>query len=510
MAPIPTDARRWRAAAALLALAGAHADAADWTVVPDISLRETYTDNASIATTPRRGDFVTEINPGIRIDGRSARLTASLNYRPSALLYARRSEANDVVNNLDATARLEAVERFFFIDALGSVTQNFISPFAAQPAEIVTVTPNRVETRTFSLSPYVRGELVRDLEYELRNRNTWTTTNNDNLGDVRTMQWSARVARPVRLFGWALEYDDIEIRNENSLTSQDQESRLFRARLFFQPNESWQLSASAGREENNFVLQQTERETTRGVGVSWRPGPRTTAEFEYEHRFFGAARLARFSHRTRLTAWSIGYSRNTSTFQEELLRLPPGNTAALLDAIFSARIADPVQRAAAVQQFLQATGAPASLSSPLAFFTQRVFLREGVDASFAILGARNSITFTAFRAENTELSANAVAIAPDAFLFADRFTQRGFAVRADHRLTPYATVGASATRVYTRQEEPSRLDSRNDYLALTLNHTVSPKTTTFAGVSATRFDSDDASSVNQDATSVFIGLNHRF
>lgn len=510
MAPIPTGARRWRGAAALVVLVAAHSRAADWTISTEIGLRETYTDNAFIGTTPRREDFVTEITPSLRIDGRSARLTASLHYRPSALVYARHSEGNDVVNNLDASARLEAVERFFFIDALGSVTQNFISPFAAQPADIATASPNRIETRTFSLSPHLRGELGRSLEYDLRHRNTWTTTNNDSLGDLRTAQWTGRVARPVQLFGWALEYEDTEIHREGALTRQDDQERLLRARLHFQPSESWRFSASAGREENNFVLGRTERETIGGAGVSWRPGPRTSADFEYEHRFFGPSRLARFSHRTPLSAWSLRYSRDTSTFQEELLRVPPGDTAALVDAIFAGRIADPAQRTAAVEQFLRSTGAPAFLSTSLAFFTQRVYLREGVDASFAILGARNTITFTAFRAENTPLAADAAAIVPDAFALVDRFTQRGFGAHADHKLTPFTTVGASASRTYTRQEQPSRVDSRNDAFTLTLNHTMSPKTRAYAGVSATRFDSDETGLVDQDATSVFVGLNHRF
>ncbi len=506
-----THARPWRAATALLVLTTGHAAAASWTVQPDITLRETYTDNAFLGAGERRRDFITEVTPGIRIEGRSPRLTARLNYRPTALIYARHSEANDIANNLDAFGRLEAVEKHFFIDATGNITQNFISPFAARPAELATSTPNRFETRTFSLSPYFRGELGNSLEYELRNRNIWTSTDDETLGDVHGLQWSGRIARRVRLFGWALEYYDTEIRHEAFTGRPDQESRLYRGRLFYQPDINWRFSAIAGREKNNFVLQETQEHTIRGAGVSWRPSSRTTADFEYESRYFGPSRLARFSHRTRLTAWSLAYSRSASSFQEELLRLPPGNTTTLLDAIFTARIPDPVERAGAVQQFLQGTGTPTSLASSLAFYTQQIFVREGVDVSFAILGVRNSIAFTAFQAESTRLSsADTTAVVPDAFLLANRISQRGFGVRADHKLTPFTTVGANATRTFSRQEEPVGPDTRNDNFALTLNHTVSPKTTTFAGVSATRFDSDDASLANQDANSVFVGLNHRF
>jgi uncharacterized protein (PEP-CTERM system associated) len=511
MAPNPTAGRRRSAAAALALAAAAQAGAAEWNVVPEITLRETYTNNAFIGTSPRRQDLVTQVTPGIRIDRRGPRLTGHLDYQPSALFYARNSGADNLLNNLDAFGRLEAVERLFYVEALGNVTQNFISPTAPQPADLTTVTLNRIETRTFSLSPYFRGELGRNVEYELRNRITSTTSDNSALGNFRMAQWTGRLASPVRLLGWSLEYEDTDIHREDAAVRPDQESRLFRARLFWQPNESWRLSASAGQEENNFVLQQTQRETIRGVGLSWRPGPRTSADLQYEHRFFGPSRLARLTHRTRLTAWNIAYSRDTSTFQHLVLSLPPGNTAALLDAILTSSISDPAQRATAVQQFMRTAGTPPFLPGPASFYTQGVFLREGVEASFAILGSRNAITFSAFSVENTRVSADEVTVAEDAFRVSERFRQRGFGIHADHKLTPSTSIGATVSQTYTRPEQSaSQFESRNDQSAVHLNHAVSPKTTALAGISVNRFKTEDPGLSNLDATSVFVGLNHRF
>jgi uncharacterized protein (PEP-CTERM system associated) len=290
----------------------------------------------------------------------------------------------------------------------------------------------------------------------------------------------------------------------------DQDSRLYRARLFFQPDAAWRFSASAGQEENNFVLQQVQQETMYGAGVAWRPGPRTSVDLEFEHRFFGPYRRANFDHRTRLTAWHVGYLRDATNFQTEVLRLPPGSTAAPLDSIFTARIPDPNERRAAVQQFVRNSGTPAFLANSLAFYTERVFLREAVDVSFAILGVRNSITFTAFYAENSEISPDAAALFPDGFLLGERFTQQGVGARADHKVTPSTSVGASVNLSHTRHEEPTQIESRDTYATLTVNHTVSPKTTTFAGVSISRYDSEGTGLSDQDSTSIFVGLNHRF
>jgi uncharacterized protein (PEP-CTERM system associated) len=544
-----TAARTWRAAAALLLLTAANvarsqyatptpatpglpsgrppstqqagelpsdpasrrSRAGGWTVQPSITLTETYTDNAFPDSEEARTDFVTQVTPGIRIEGRTPRLTASFNYAPTALIFARNGEANDVINNLNAYANLEAVERFFFLEGWGYITQTYVSPFAPRPTDIVNTTQNRLETRTLTFSPYVHHE-GRDLQYELRNRNIWTSSDQPQLGDFRTEQWTGYVAGPVRRFGWALEFDDTTVTHYNALVNRPSDkARLYRARLYWQPDPAWRLSASGGSEENNYVLGEFQQTTIYGGAVAWRPSTRTTADLEYENRFFGPYRFARFTHRTRLTAWSASYSRNVSTYQQEVLRVPPGDTTALLDSAFAARFPDPDQRRAAVEQFQRSTGTPQFLSGSIAFYTQQVFLNEQVDASFAIIGARNSITFTGFVSEGTQISADALGILPDALSAATVIRQRGFGVYVDHKFTPSTSVGARANRIYSRQEQPVELLTKQDYFHLLLNYTATPKTTLFTGVAISRFDSGDPTvRPNWDTTSVFAGLNHRF
>jgi uncharacterized protein (PEP-CTERM system associated) len=482
-----------------------------WRVRPEITLRETYTDNAFIGQGDPRSDWVTLVTPGIRIDGRSRRLTADFAYTPSAVFYARNSEGNDVINNLDAFGRLEAVDNFFFIEAKAKIGQTFITPFAGQPSDIAFASTNRVETRTFSLSPYVR-HVGSNLEYELRNANFWTDAASSGLGKFRTQKWTGYVARPVRTFGAALEFDHTDISYYDSLVDRnDDTSRLYRARLYWQPDPAWRLSVSGGEEENNYVLQQTQRSSIYGGALAWRPSARTSGDLEYEQRFFGPSKLARFSHRTRLSAWTLTYSRNTSTYQEEVLRLPPGNTAELLDTAFLARFPDPAQRRAVVEQFQNLSGTPTFLANSLAFYTQRVYLREGVDASVAFVGRRNSIVLTAFAADNSDISADVLGLLPDAILLARRIKQRGFGATAQHSLTPSTSIGANASRINSREEQPAQIQSRNEYLNVYLRHSLSPKTIAFSGVSLIRFQSDDSRATpNQDANAVYVGLTHLF
>jgi uncharacterized protein (PEP-CTERM system associated) len=480
-----------------------------WSITPSIGVRGTYTDNVSLVATPENGEFVTQVSPGIAINGRGRRFNASLAYTADLFFYARNSDENRLANTLSAAGNLEAIENFFFVDASASVSQNYISPFGLRPTDIFSLTDNRAETRTFSLSPYIRGQFADGASYEVRNRNTWTSADTGALADIHTRQWSASIQSAIRLFGVGVDAADNRTSFENGVERPDQEMRHVRGKLFFQPDSTLRLFASAGREENNFALLEDRSYRTYGYGALWQPTPRTTAELNWEHRFFGTARLARFSHRMRLTAFNASYSRDVSNSQQEFLRLPPGNTAVLLDQILLARIPDPVERQAAVRQFLNLTGTPAFLANSVAFYTEQVLLQEHLQGSMAIIGTRNSVAFTAFASRSTALTENASALPTEIFLAAGhRVKQHGFGANASHRLTGSTSLVANANRTFAESEQLAVLESRTDTLGLSLSHTLSPKTITFAGASYTK--AQPAGVPASHARSVFAGLNHRF
>lgn len=473
-------------------------------------MRLTATDNVLLSPGEGQSDFITQVTPGLRVKGNGPRFRADLSYLPSALFYWDHDDANDVANTLRASARLEAIEKFFFIDVDGYIDQTFLSPFSPQPGEITVVSSNRTETRNVGVAPFVRGQLGRLASYELRNRTSWTTTSGTSLADSRSTRWNANVQGPLGRFGWALELDDTEVDYENQFLSRpDQRQRIERARLFWQPDISWRLSVSAGRERNNYIGgTQNQYSDISGVGLVWSPGVRTTAELEYEERFFGPAHLARFKHRTRLTAWELTYSKNTTNYEQEVLRLPPGSSAALLDAVFTARIPDPVERAAAIEQFLRLSGTPASLTTSTSFFTQQVFLQERLEGSFGIVGVRNSIMLTVFGADSESLSGGIGALLPELGVPAQRVRTLGFGVSASHRVTPFTTLTGAAARSYARDELAGGRETRNDNVSLNLATRVGPKTSTFAGVSYTGFREPPFE--DRNAHSIYAGVSHQF
>ena len=490
----------------------ADAQARGWVIEPRIAVRETYNDNVSLSAAPERGELITQISPGISIRGRGPRLSGTLDYTADALFYSRTSENDSLFNTLSAAGNLEAVENFLFVDALGSISQQFISPFGARPADITTVTGNRVETRTWSVSPYVRGQALGGHTYELRNRNTVTTSNQAEVAEVHTQDWSASLASPITRFGWSIDGSSSDISYDDPLVLNrpDNESSSVRGRLFFQPDFSLRLWGIAGYEKNNYALGQVEQAyDIYGYGLRWQPTPRTTLEYEWEQRFFGEAPRFNFSHRTRLTSWTASYSKDDSSYQQEVLRIPAGSTAPLLDQMFLARFPDPAQRRDAVDRFMRSTGTPASLTSSLAFYSQQVLLVESLQGSVAILGAHNSIAFAASRSRSSTLTQTPPGVPADILLLAGSVVeQESYGLSASHRLAAFTSIGASAVRTYSRAEDPPLPESKNDFYTVTLSHTVSPKTTAFGGASYSRFESPGSPTAH--ARSVFAGLEHRF
>jgi uncharacterized protein (PEP-CTERM system associated) len=90
-----------------------------WAVAPRISLYEAFNDNIFQTSSNRRSDFITYIIPGITVRGDTPRLQASIDYSPTAQIYASHSDQSNVAHNLSAYALATLVEDTLFFDFRG-------------------------------------------------------------------------------------------------------------------------------------------------------------------------------------------------------------------------------------------------------------------------------------------------------------------------------------------------------------------------------------------------------
>ena len=300
-----------------------------------------------------------------------------------------------------------------------------------------------------------------DVTYLLRNDNIWSNLAGtpDQAGFVGSYvnRWYGRLDSPIRTFGWTLEGNatSTKFTNEQALTNQ-----LVQAYLRYRPDPQLLLYAIGGYEWNDYFLTESSN-WVYGGGGEWRPTERTNVSGQWEERFFGSSYFAGITHRNPFTAFNVNASRNITTYPQQLFAAPAGgNVAALVDAAFTTRIPDPVQRAQAVQEFLRANNLPSTLQSPVNFYTQQVILYEQQSATFTLLGTRNSAALTLYNRKSEVISGGSGEALPPPFGQLNNNTQRGASLAFSHRLTGLTSLNATATRWDTTATAPftSKID----------------------------------------------------
>jgi uncharacterized protein (PEP-CTERM system associated) len=228
----------------------------------------------------------------------------------------------------------------------------------------------------------------------------------------------------------------------------------------------------------------------------------------WEHRFFGSSYLLSFDHRTPLSVWSINAQRDITTYPQQLANFAQGsNVSALLNGLFVSRVQDPLERQLLVDQFIRERGLPTQLASSFALFTQRVTLIESENATFGLLGARNTVLFHLYRTRNEAVESADAALAPLLDLLTN-VTQVGASAVWAHRLTPNANL--DTTLSWSRNKQ-NAIDERTTLYSLEtrLSRTITTLTSVYAGA---RYQNSRSDAVGLDFNqfAVFVGINHMF
>lgn len=485
-----------------------------WRLTPSVNVRETYNNNANLAPSGQaQSSFVTTLGAGLRIAGNGARVQLNGFVGVSGNYYAgdfSSNNSNNVFVNANLLGSVEAIEKFFYVEGAANVRQQYLSPFGPTPASNIGVTDNRYTSVGFRLSPYIRGVFPGGVTYLLRSDSLWS-----NLGQVQnvpgstssfTQRWTGRLDSPIRTFGWSA--DASATNTSFSGQERDVSNELVRGYLNWRPDPQVLVFAIGGYEWNDYYATQSDN-VVYGAGGEWRPTERTLVKGNWQERFFGSSYLAQATHRNPFTAFDVNASRDISTFPQQLFAAPAGgDVAALLNAAFTTRIPDPVQRAQAVQQFLATSGLPATLQSPLNYFVQQVILYEQVSATVTFIGVRNSTAFTVYNRKQEPISGGTGVVLPPQLGFGQNNTQRGGAITYSHQLTPLTNLNATATRYQTTANAPLTARSTTNAFLLSAGTRLSPKTDGFTGLTYTDFDSNVAN--DYTAFGVYVGLNHRF
>jgi uncharacterized protein (PEP-CTERM system associated) len=484
--------------------------AGEWTITPSIAISETASDNVFLSTSEAKSALVSDITPGISVNGSGGRSNLHLEYQMHNLFYSTDpSEHNQVQNALNASGTLEALENWLFIDATGAILQQSISAFGAAPAASnvsTNVNSNIAETSTYSLSPYLRGSFGSFADYGVRYTLSSTSSKAGSAYASDTENWLVSLNGKTRLasLGWSLEGTAMTIDQGNLRSTDD---RRVRALLLYQITPQLQVSLIGGREENNYESREMTGFTNYGAGFFWLPTERTKISFSREERFFGPSNTLDFSHRTAHTAWTMSAGEDVTAQPNQLQTLSLGTNFSLLSSIYSTAIPDPVARAAFVNALLKASGISPDTQLQAGFLTNQTVLQQRRLISFAVLGARNTVTFSATQ-NNTQVIS---ALTGDGFDVGNSSSQNnvdqlGVSINWSHQLTPLSSLIGSFSRMNSKGTGANALETTLHLASLNFVTQLGPKTN--FGLGVRRAVSDGSTDYSESA--VIATLSHQF
>ena len=528
--PIARRCARWGAfAAALACMAVAEvALAQKWAFSASAGANATY-NHSSGANQPQDG-FIACLTSSLGIHGgEGGRFTLNGTLGASQLLCTGPGQGNSFAPNVSLAAHLEAIEKFFFIDATANVSESFITPLGPQPANLTVPTNNRYISQAYSVSPYIQGVIAPTISYSLRDDNVWTPSASygNSSATTPTTYYNSLNGQMSSVVGhgggWTLQYSRQSY--DNGVDTGTNVIQVARAIGSYAVDPQLTLSLRGGYQRDRFPAvsggdgelpaSQTDQGIIYGAGIDWRPTERTSLNGYWEHQFFGSSYNWQASHRLPNIALSANFTRGLSTFPQIALQIPGGVTVAqFLDAAFTTRIPDPAARAQAVAQFLAQSGLPPILISPLNFYSPQTTLQQSASLSAVWIGKLNAIGFTVFKTKNEEI-AGTISGLPDVFQLAASSTQTGCGVNYSHRLSGFTNFIATATYARTTpngsDESATNARTNNFNTSIGLSTQFTPKTSGSVGLSYFAFDTPGASTVGSQSTvSLYASILHTF
>jgi uncharacterized protein (PEP-CTERM system associated) len=475
-----------------------HARAEPWRVVPQVSVNETFTDNADLSVNAiAKSSLVSTISAALRAERVGPRATVFVDYTFQQLLYSQLSRLNTRQNYLASRLSTEVIDNWLFIEARANISQENRSAFLASDSSGGTTTNrNRSETRTVQLSPYVRGQLADAAIYQLRVNATESESDSATLPNTRSLEWLGRIrnASLAAKLGWSLDVNSLQVRN--TLINKKEDSRAS-ASLIYAINPQFHVSLIGGRERTDFASIDKQSQATYGIGVEYSPTPRSQLLAARETRFFGSSYSVSASHRTPQTAWRFSSNREAIVLPNQLATGASSTITGLMNDLLTASIQDPAARAEAVRRRFESLGTTGSQASIGEFLTERPFINSASELSVAVLGARNRLTLAVTRTARRSFDIDPVGAS--SFAISNNIRRDNATVAWVHRLTPLTALSVNASRLRATGEALTNPESEQKQVSVAMTTALGPRTDASFGARHVRFETNTANNFRENA-----------
>lgn len=479
-----------------------------WLITPSVATNFTLTDNVRPGQGEQKSDFITSVTPAIRVIGKGGRVSGNLAFSWQQSLYANESAFNNDQKSLVASGKAELIEQWLFLDANGNIAQRPNSVFGTQSVGNELVNSNRSETTSYQWSPYIQGRLGGSADYELRYRNSRSTSDTgvfSTASGVDVQTWNGRLsgATPFSFLGWSVNAENQRV--EFGSTTDTKSSRLLGA-LEYRIDPQVKLHVSAGRESDNYSSVDLQSRTTSGYGIDWAPTERSLLAIRKERRGFGDSHSIDFSHRTALTAWKLSDSRSITLPAQQLTTAQVSTAYDLLYQLLSTDFPDPDGRAQEALRRLSVFRIPADSPVFGDVLSSQPFIQRRQLASVAFTGANNTVTLAAQRSHNERIGTGAGLAGQDLFNTSN-IRQTGLSASWAHKLSPQSSLTLNALTSRSKGDL-SNQDSRLRSWSLLFSTRLGVRTTASLGLRQNNFD--NTTGVDYDENAIIGTLSASF
>lgn len=435
---------RWVIAA--LACMSVGAQAAEWKVTPRISLEETYTDNvALVPSNAAKSDWITQVTPGVSIEGKGDRLRLNADYALQNLVYANDSSRDNFYHQLNASVNATLVENTLFMDAKGNIQQQATSLLGPVSQGNLN-TSNISDVSSYSLSPYLLHKFGSSAVGELRFTHDSVNTQVGGLSDSSANKVDLKLNSGPSFYdlGWGLSYTH---EKTNYDLRQDTDSKVFTGTASYRVFPKLRAIATAGYEKNNFIYLagQEPRGSFWSAGLSWTPTTQTNVDASVGERFFGKTYAFGLNHRTAQSTWVANYSQNITSMRQDFLNPLTQEWANFFQAtVVHASDKSPLTSQEALE--LAKMFMSDVLGQPNLVLTNQYYLSKQLLGSASIKRGKSLVTLTAMH--SVRESVETTTFGPASFSAVNNVKQYGLSAQWAMQISPRDTfnLGAGLTR----------------------------------------------------------------
>jgi uncharacterized protein (PEP-CTERM system associated) len=487
------------------------AAAQTWTPGAIIKANITATNNAALAANPqKRADLITTVQPEFQLAGRGVSFKLDARVGLDASDYARTTQKAHVAPVVEVNAATTLAPNWLFLDAAASLREAETDPYGPR----LDNGTDKKRTASYRISPYLSHKATPNLEFLARWDESWTRT--DGFDEQRFSKLQLRAEhQPTPLGGWVeylrqdTRFSDSSRADSNRADSARWLLETYQAAVALALTDELAVGPVVGQERSKLLLQNN-TESLYGLHLRWVPSVRTELVAQLDHRFFGTGWNVNLRHRSPTTSLVVQSGRLPVSSVSAL-----GNTASrdlneFLDAIFTTRYPDAAQRTTLVNELVTSRGLRTDVPGSLDVLTNAVQLQTYLNATWMLVGTRNTLTLSAYGQTRRQLLRAGDVLGSLGGSDADN-RQMGATVNLNRKLSPQLSVdvASSWSRIQGLGARSADLTDEQNY-RLAMTRAQSLRTGVSAGIQYNKFRTTVFGLNPYAATSAFVGLSHRF